>query len=108
MPPRAQSAHQMASCVEKNILRQLKNQPLLDYKYVDYGSLVNLSRFSTVGSLMGNLTKNSMFVEGKIARLMYISLYRMHQQAIHGFFKTIGLWLAEKIMKVVRPRMKLH
>ncbi|NRA62334.1 MAG: NAD(P)/FAD-dependent oxidoreductase [Psychrobium sp.] len=108
VPPRAQSAHQMASCVEKNILRQLKNQPLLDYKYVDYGSLVNLSRFSTVGSLMGNLTKNSMFVEGKIARLMYISLYRMHQQAIHGLFKTIGLWLAEKIMKVVRPRMKLH
>ena len=108
VPPRAQSAHQMASCVEKNIIRRLKGQPLQDYKYVDYGSLVNLSRFSTVGSLMGNLTKNSMFVEGKLARLMYLSLYRMHQRAIHGSLTTIALWVAEKVMKIVRPRMKLH
>lgn len=108
VPPRAQSAHQMAQCVETNILKALKGEALVDYVYVDHGSLVNLSRFSTVGSLMGNLTKNSMFVEGKIARLVYISLYRMHQKAIHGTLKTIALWLAEKVMRVVRPRMKLH
>lgn len=108
VPPRAQSAHQMASAVEKNIINFLNKKPLTSYQYVDYGSLVNLSRFSTVGSLMGNLTNRSMFVEGKIARLMYISLYRMHQRAIHGTLKTIGLWFAEKIMRVVRPRMKLH
>ncbi|OIQ46398.1 MAG: FAD-dependent oxidoreductase [Gammaproteobacteria bacterium MedPE] len=108
VPPRAQSAHQMASCVESNLVNKLNNKPLENYRYVDYGSLVNLSRFSTVGSLMGNLTKRSMFVEGKIARIMYISLYRMHQRAIHGTLKTIGLWFAEKIMRVVRPRMKLH
>ena len=108
VPPRAQSAHQMAQCVEKNILHELKGEALESYTYVDHGSLVNLSRFSTVGSLMGNLTKNSMFIEGKIARLVYISLYRMHQKAIHGTFKTIALWLAEKLMRVVRPRMKLH
>ena len=108
VPPRAQSAHQMAQCVEKNILHELKGESLESYIYVDHGSLVNLSRFSTVGSLMGNLTKNSMFIEGKIARLVYISLYRMHQKAIHGTFKTIALWLAEKLMRVVRPRMKLH
>jgi len=108
VPPRAQSAHQMASSVEKNIINQLQGKPLQDYQYTDYGSLVNLSRFSTVGSLMGNLTNNTMFVEGKIARLVYISLYRMHQRAIHGTTKTIALWFAEKVMKVVRPRMKLH
>ncbi|WP_428618788.1 NAD(P)/FAD-dependent oxidoreductase [Shewanella sp.] len=108
VPPRAQSAHQMAQCVERNILNRLKGLPLSDYEYVDHGSLVNLSRFSTVGSLMGNLTKDSMFVEGKIARFMYISLYRMHQKAIHGLAKTIALWLVEKMMRVVRPRMKLH
>jgi len=108
VPPRAQSAHQMASCVERNLINTLNKKPLEDYVYTDYGSLVNLSRYSTVGNLMGNLTKRSMFVEGKIARLMYISLYRMHQRAIHGTLKTIGLWCAEKIMRVVRPRMKLH
>lgn len=108
VPPRAQSAHQMAQCAEKNIIKEMNAEPLVDYVYVDHGSLVNLSRYSTVGSLMGNLTKSSMFVEGKIARFVYISLYRMHQQAIHGTFKTIALWLAEKLMRVVRPRMKLH
>ncbi|QYJ84700.1 NAD(P)/FAD-dependent oxidoreductase [Shewanella mesophila] len=108
VPPRAQSAHQMAQCVETNILNEINGKSLIEYEYIDHGSLVNLSRFSTVGSLMGNLTKNSMFVEGKIARFMYISLYRMHQKAIHGVAKTFALWVAEKIMRVVRPRMKLH
>ena len=108
VPPRAQSAHQMAQCVERNILNDLKGLSLTEYEYVDHGSLVNLSRFSTVGSLMGNLTKDSMFVEGKIARFMYISLYRMHQKAIHGVAKAFALWLVEKMMRVVRPRMKLH
>ncbi|WP_394147076.1 NAD(P)/FAD-dependent oxidoreductase [Shewanella atlantica] len=108
VPPRAQSAHQMAECVERNLIHELNGEPREAYTYVDHGSLVNLSRFSTVGSLMGNLTKNTMFVEGKIARLVYISLYRMHQRAIHGTLKTVGLWFAEKVMRVVRPRMKLH
>jgi len=108
VPPRAQSAHQMASQLQKNIRLRLQGKPQQAYEYVDYGSLVNLSRFSTVGSLMGNLTKNSMFIEGKLARLMYISLYRMHQMAIHGKARAMLLWVAEKLVKVVRPKMKLH
>ncbi|MCL1124939.1 NAD(P)/FAD-dependent oxidoreductase [Shewanella surugensis] len=108
VPPRAQSAHQMAKCVENNLINELTGKPLESYTYVDYGSLVNLSKFSTVGSLMGNLTKNTMFIEGKLARLVYISLYRMHQRAVHGTSKTIALWLTEKLMRAVRPRMKLH
>ncbi|MGH1461747.1 MAG: NAD(P)/FAD-dependent oxidoreductase [Neptuniibacter sp.] len=108
VPPRAQSAHQMASLVKKNIINQLQNKDLKSFVYKDHGSLVNLSRYSTVGSLMGNLTRNSMFIEGKIARLVYTSLYRMHQIAIHGFFKAVLVITAEKISKVVRPKMKLH
>ena len=108
VPPRAQSAHQMAQCVEKNLIATLKQQPLSGFKYSDHGSLVNLSRYSTVGNLMGNLTSNSFFIEGKIARFMYISLYRMHQRAIHGSAKTFALWISEKILRVVRPKMKLH
>ena len=108
VPPRAQSAHQMALCVEKNLIATLKQQPLCGFKYSDHGSLVNLSRYSTVGNLMGNLTSNTFFIEGKIARFMYISLYRMHQRAIHGSAKTFALWISEKVLRVVRPKMKLH
>ena len=88
VPPRAQSAHQMATCVLNNILAQMKDKPLKEYVYKDYGSLVSLSNYSTVGSLMGNLMRGSMMVEGRMARVMYISLYRMHQIALHGYFKT--------------------
>ncbi|MDX1267769.1 MAG: NAD(P)/FAD-dependent oxidoreductase, partial [Oceanisphaera sp.] len=60
VPPRAQSAHQMASLAYDNILARLDNKPLKPYVYKDHGSLVSLSRYSTVGSLMGNLMRGSM------------------------------------------------
>jgi len=108
VPPRAQSAHQMASLVAKNITATIKNKPLADYKYRDYGSLVSLSNYSTVGSLMGNLMKGSMKIEGRLARLVYISLYRMHQVALHGYLRTGLISLVERINRVLRPRLKLH
>ena len=108
VPPRAQAAHQMASIVYKNMVAKLDGKSQHAFEYHDHGSLVNLSRFSAVGSLMGNLTNNSMFIEGKLARLMYVSLYRMHQNAIHGFLKTVALYVCEKLMCTVKPKMKLH
>ncbi|WP_413676378.1 NAD(P)/FAD-dependent oxidoreductase [Pantoea dispersa] len=108
VPPRAQSAHQMASRALENILAQRKGKPLKAYVYKDHGSLVSLSRFSTVGSLMGNLMRGSMMVEGRIARFVYISLYRMHQIALHGYFKTGLMMLVGSLNRVLRPRLKLH
>ncbi|MEZ8106664.1 NAD(P)/FAD-dependent oxidoreductase [Vibrio cortegadensis] len=108
VPPRAQAAHQMASMAFTNIVAKLNGKDLKDYVYNDHGSLVSLSRFSTVGSLMGNLTKGSMMVEGRIARVVYISLYRMHQVALHGFVKTGLMMLVGRINRVLRPNLKLH
>lgn len=108
VPPRAQSAHQMATCVLNNILAQMKDKPLKEYVYKDYGSLVSLSNYSTVGSLMGNLMRGSMMVEGRMARVMYISLYRMHQIALHGYFKTGLMMVVGRINRVIRPHLKLH
>lgn len=108
VPPRAQSAHQMASRCYSNILALINNQPLKPYVYKDHGSLVSLSRFSTVGSLMGNLMRGSMMIEGRIARIVYISLYRMHQVALHGYIKTCLMMLVGGINRVIRPRLKMH
>ncbi|MDA9556013.1 NAD(P)/FAD-dependent oxidoreductase [Vibrio sp.] len=108
VPPRAQSAHQMASCAFSNIVSYINNNALKPYIYKDHGSLVSLSQFSTVGSLMGNLTKGSMMVEGKMARIVYISLYRMHQMALHGPLKTALILLMGRINRVLRPSLKLH
>lgn len=108
VPPRAQAAHQMASQAYSNIVAKLNGKALKPYVYKDHGSLVSLSRFSTVGSLMGNLTKGSMMVEGRIARIVYISLYRMHQIALHGVIKTGLMMLVGRINRVLRPNLKLH
>jgi NADH dehydrogenase len=108
VPPSAQAAHQMASTAYRNILHLIANEPLEDFVYRDRGSLVSLSRFSTVGSLMGNLVGGRMAIEGRLARLVYLSLHRMHLLAIHGWIKGLALILVGHVNQVVRPKLKLH
>ncbi|MEM6909178.1 MAG: NAD(P)/FAD-dependent oxidoreductase [Pseudomonadota bacterium] len=109
IPPRAQAAHQMADVVYDNIIRKVKRRKTLkSFMYHDNGSLISLSRFSTVGSLMGNLVGGSLAVEGRLARFIYTSLYRMHLLAIHGWVKGVGLMVIGRVNRIVRPRLKLH
>jgi NADH dehydrogenase len=107
-PPRAQAAHQMAAVAYQNIRLLMEGKPLKPFVYRDRGSLVSLSRFSTVGSLMGSLVGGRMAIEGRLARLVYVSLYRMHLIAIHGWMKGVALILVGHVNQVVRPRLKLH
>ncbi|MBI1403869.1 MAG: FAD-dependent oxidoreductase [Porphyrobacter sp.] len=108
VPPRAQAAHQMADVVFENICRMQKGRTLKHFVYRDNGSLVSLSRFSTVGSLMGNLIGGSMAIEGRLARFIYTSLYRLHLIGIHGWIKASFLILIGRVNRIVRPRLKLH
>jgi len=109
VPPRAQAAHQMASVAYKNIKALVSGRDALaSFVYRDNGSLVSLSRFSTVGSLMGNLVGGRMAIEGWLARLVYISLYRIHLIAIHGWIRGLALVAIGHVNQVVRPRLKLH
>lgn len=108
VPPRAQAAHQQSTHLVKALRARHKGQPMPEFVYKDKGSLVSLSRYSTVGSLMGNLTKGSMMIEGRLARIVYVSLYRLHQVALHGYWHTLLLSLVGHINKVIRPRLKLH
>jgi NADH dehydrogenase len=108
IPPRAQAAHQMADTVYRNLVALMEGGQLQPFVYRDRGSLVSLSRYSTVGSLMGNLVGGRMAIEGRMARLMYLSLYRMHLLAIHGWLKGAALIAVGHVNAVVRPRLKLH
>jgi len=108
VPPRAQAAHQMALAVFGNLVHLMEGRPLKPFVYRDHGSLVSLSRYSTVGSLMGNLVGGRMAIEGRLARLVYTSLYRMHLIGIHGWLKGIALLLVGRVNQIVRPRLKLH
>lgn len=108
VPPRAQAAHQQADALFKTLCNRLEGKAAVPFVYNDHGSLINFSRYTTVGNLMGNLTGRSMYIEGKVARLFYLSLYRMHQVALHGVVRTGVIWLMDKISRAMQPRLKLH
>ena len=109
VPPRAQAAHQQASLLFKTMKKRVANKTNLpEYHYTDYGSLVNLGRYSTVGSLMGTLSGGSMYIEGLFARLMYQSLYKMHLMTLHGVFEVVLQTVARLITRRTEAQVKLH
>ena len=107
VPPRAQAAHQQAMRLARSFVRMLDGRALRPFRYRDYGSLVSLGRFSTVGTIMGRLIGN-ILVEGYIARLMYLTLYKRHQIALLGSLRVVFLTLANLFRRAARPRIKLH
>jgi len=106
VPPRAQAAHQQAQALATNLVRRQQHKPLRPFVYNDYGSLVSLS-YSAIGTLMGNLF-GSVMIEGKLARLTYLSLYRRHQLALHGFGWVVLSTLSHLLARGTQPQLKLH
>jgi len=108
VPPRAQAAHQQAAHMVRQIERRLRGQPLEPYTYRDFGSLVSLGKWSTVGSLMGFLLGRSIFIEGMFARIMYRSLRFMHERALSGTVPAVLGVLARALSRRRGPQVKLH
>ena len=108
VPPRAQAAHQQASHLARQLPRRLAGKPLAGWRYRDFGSLVSLGEFSTVGNMMGALVGGSLMIEGLFARLMYLSLYKLHELALHGWAKVALDTVARTITRRTEPHVKLH
>ncbi len=108
LPPLAQAAHQQAAHLAKMIVRRIEGRPLKPFTYHNYGALVSLGDWSAVGNLMGGLIGASVFVEGTIARFMYMQNYTLHLAALHGWPRValhrFGRFLRER----TEPRVKLH
>lgn len=108
VPPRAQAAHQQASHLVTQLRRRIEGRALAEWRYRDFGSLVSLGEYSTVGNLMGALVGGNLWVEGLFARAMYKSLYKMHQVALHGYWKTAVGSASRLLTRSTEPRVKLH
>ncbi|NRF71162.1 NAD(P)/FAD-dependent oxidoreductase [Aquincola sp. S2] len=108
VPPRAQAAHQQALHLYKQIRRRLVGKPLQEYRYRDFGSLVSLGKFGTVGNMIGGLVGRNFMVEGAFARLMYLSPYKKHELTLHGTAKVALETLSRGIARRTRPLVKLH
>ena len=108
VPPRAQAAYQQAMYLARALPLVANGQAVPPFVFKDKGSLVSLSEYSSVGSLMGSLSKGSFFIEGQMAKLMYWGLHKQHQLALGGWRKTALITLSEMIDRAYRPRIKLH
>lgn len=108
VPPRAQAAHQQAWFLARQLTRRVSDLAVRPWRYRDFGSLVSLGGHSTVGNLMGVLVGGNMWIEGLFARTMYLSLYKMHEVALHGFWKTALTSAGRFITRRTEPRVKLH
>lgn len=108
VPPRAQAAHQQASHILRQIRLRFTNKPLEPYVYKDFGTLISLANYSTVGNVMGVGKKWSLHLEGFIASMMYKSLYKMHQVAVHGKRRVALDTVGRMLSKRSNPRIKLH
>ena len=106
--PRAQAAYQQAMYLAHALPLLTTGKAVKPFVFTDQGSLVSLANYSSVGSLMGSLSRGSFFIEGQIAKLMYWALHKQHQLALGGVRKTALITLSEMIDRTHRPRIKLH
>jgi len=106
VPPRAQAAHQQAEMLADSLAGRIDGRPLPEFTYNDRGSLVSISD-TGVGAIMGNLL-GDVILEGALARFAYLSLYKMHQRALHGSVWVALNSLINLLRRRTEPRMKLH
>ncbi|QJE02728.1 NAD(P)/FAD-dependent oxidoreductase [Massilia forsythiae] len=110
VPPRAQAAHQQADYLLTTFMNMASGHApqKKPYVYRDYGSLVSIGHQTTVGSLMGSLRGASWFVEGFMARIMYLSLHLLHHKAVLGPVRTGVMATARFLIRRTTPLVKLH
>lgn len=110
VPPRAQAAHQQAAYLAKLLMMEkgAGRSTSAGFRYRDFGSLVSLGENRGTGNLMGALSGRNFFVDGLIAKWMYMSLHLMHHRAILGTGATALLALARLLQRRISGRVKLH
>ena len=75
---------------------------------MDFGSLVSLGRWSTVGNLMGSSIRPRPVHRGFFARLMYRFLRLIHERALHGTVRAAFGAVARALSRRMGPPVKLH
>jgi NADH dehydrogenase len=105
----AQVAHQQARYLARELPRRLRGQGGAPFVFKPQGMMVSLGKNKAVGSLAAVVgPKRNYHVEGRSAKLIYVSLYRMHQAAVHGWLLATLLFIGDKLRGVARPTLKLH
>jgi NADH dehydrogenase len=108
LPPTAQVAHQQA----RHLIRYLpgamqRDQPIPDFVYRDFGSLVSLADYDAYGSLGQFGLFKGVTIRGRLAAFSHAMLYRSHQAMLYGVWRGSLLWLVDRLNARLRPSIRL-
>jgi NADH dehydrogenase len=109
LPATAQVAHQQAIYLLRAITRKLKGQNNdKPFSFEARGTLVSLG-VGAAGEIPKPRRDTTPFrTSGRVAKLMYVTLYFMHRVALHGWWKASLLALSDRIRGIASPPVKLH
>ncbi|MBE9610515.1 NAD(P)/FAD-dependent oxidoreductase [Chitinilyticum piscinae] len=109
LPATAQVAHQQAEWLAGMLTDRLKGRAPSEFVFKPQGMMVSLGKHTAVGSLAAIVgPQRDYYVQGRGAKLIYASLYRLHQAAVHGWVLAALLFIGDKLRGVARPTLKLH
>jgi NADH dehydrogenase len=108
VPPRAQAAHQQSSHLVTTPCDRIGARAPTPFRYRDFGSLVSLGSYQSLGQLMGFIGGGKLRIQGWIAKMFYVSLYKLHLWALFGFWRMALDTLARMIKRQTEPKVKLH
>lgn len=105
----AQVAQQQAKHLARAIPALLEGRPLPEFDYQHRGALVAIGHYNAFGSLgRRGLLGGGTFIQGRIAQISYASLYRQHQLALHGFWRSLLFWASDLLRRASTPRVRLE
>ncbi|WP_413705234.1 NAD(P)/FAD-dependent oxidoreductase [Pseudomonas sp. Pseusp16] len=103
VPPRAQAANQQAKFLASSLQKVVAGRALPEFVYRDKGTLISLASFNAVGVI-----GREKLTQGRVARLLYRSLYRAHQGVLFGVNRTLLKISSEMLQRKTKPRLRLH
>ncbi|XP_035701150.1 NADH dehydrogenase isoform X2 [Folsomia candida] len=109
LPATAQVAHQQAEWLASKLEARLTSKTCPPFTFKPQGMLVSLGEGKAVGSLAAIVgPQRDYYVQGRGAKLLYSSLYRMHQAVLYGWTRAGLLFIGDKLRHVALPQLKLH
>ncbi len=108
LPATAQVAHQQAIYLLRALTNKLLGRRSKPFSFQSRGTLVSLG-VGAAGEIPKPRRDTAPFrTSGRVAKLMYVTLYFMHRVALHGWWKAGLLALSDRIRGIASPPVKLH
>ncbi|MFJ4293817.1 NAD(P)/FAD-dependent oxidoreductase [Cupriavidus sp. NPDC089707] len=108
LPTRAQVAFQQALYLVAAVPRHLAGKPVRPFFYRDYGSVISLAGAGAVGSLATVKGIPDWYVEGRLAALLHLAIYRRHIFSINGWRRALAVSLSHGLERWLGAGTRLH